>query len=161
LKSLFVPSDVPTRLAAWSGPLNQVYAVVLGSFYADVIRVAAAAGRPVRRRSLPGHAISCQRLVEEVGIHVESDGRFGTARVFIGSPSSWHTLDQQNAAPAAGITKTFSDVLSGAPDNRPQLAALLDYVCEGDTVVVWTLDRLGPAADLHKAARMPLRVVCS
>jgi DNA invertase Pin-like site-specific DNA recombinase len=54
------------------------------------------------------------------------------------------TLDQQNAAlTAAGVSKTFSDVMSGARDDRPRLAALLDYVREGDAVVVWKLDRLG------------------
>ena len=54
------------------------------------------------------------------------------------------TLDQQNAAlEAAGVTKTFSDTMSGAKDDRPGLAALLDYVREGDSVVVWKLDRLG------------------
>ena len=54
------------------------------------------------------------------------------------------TLDQQQAAlAAAGVTKTFSDTMSGAKDDRPGLAALLDYVREGDTVVVWKLDRLG------------------
>jgi DNA invertase Pin-like site-specific DNA recombinase len=54
------------------------------------------------------------------------------------------TLDQQNAAlAAAGVTKTFSDTMSGAKDDRPGLAALMDYVREGDTVVVWKLDRLG------------------
>jgi DNA invertase Pin-like site-specific DNA recombinase len=39
--------------------------------------------------------------------------------------------------------KTFSDTMSGARDDRPGLAALLDYVRAGDTVVVWKLDRLG------------------
>ena len=54
------------------------------------------------------------------------------------------TLEQQNAAlKAAGATKTFSDTMSGARDDRPGLAALMDYVREGDTVVVWKLDRLG------------------
>lgn len=54
------------------------------------------------------------------------------------------TLEQQNAAlAAAGVTKTFSDTMSGARDDRPGLAALLDYVRQGDTVVVWKLDRLG------------------
>jgi DNA invertase Pin-like site-specific DNA recombinase len=54
------------------------------------------------------------------------------------------TLDQQNAAlTAAGVRKTFSDVMSGARDDRPGLAALLDYVRNGDTVIVWKLDRLG------------------
>src|SRR3984893_9191537 len=41
------------------------------------------------------------------------------------------TLDQQNAAlAAAGVTKTFSDTMSGARDDRPGLAALLDYLRE-------------------------------
>jgi DNA invertase Pin-like site-specific DNA recombinase len=54
------------------------------------------------------------------------------------------TLDQQNAAlEAAGVAKVFSDTMSGARDDRPGLAALLDYVRPGDTVVVWKLDRLG------------------
>jgi DNA invertase Pin-like site-specific DNA recombinase len=47
------------------------------------------------------------------------------------------------ALATAGVTKGFSDVISGACDDRPGLAALLDYVREGDTVVVWKLDRLG------------------
>ena len=54
------------------------------------------------------------------------------------------TLDQQNAAlEAAGVTKTFSDTMSGARDDRPGLADLMAYVREGDSVVVWKLDRLG------------------
>ena len=54
------------------------------------------------------------------------------------------TLDQQEAAlKAAGVTKCFSDTMSGARDDRPGLAGLLDYVREGDTVVVCKLDRLG------------------
>jgi DNA invertase Pin-like site-specific DNA recombinase len=54
------------------------------------------------------------------------------------------TLDQQNEAlTAANVTKTFSDTMSGARDDRPGLAELMAYVREGDTVVVWKLDRLG------------------
>ena len=37
----------------------------------------------------------------------------------------------------------FSDTMSGARDDRPGLAALMEYIREGDTVVVWKLDRLG------------------
>jgi DNA invertase Pin-like site-specific DNA recombinase len=33
--------------------------------------------------------------------------------------------------------------MSGARDDRPGLAALTEYVREGDTVIVWKLDRLG------------------
>ncbi len=54
------------------------------------------------------------------------------------------TLDQQQTAlEAAGVTKFFSDTMSGARDDRPGLAELLAYVRDGDTVVVWKLDRLG------------------
>jgi DNA invertase Pin-like site-specific DNA recombinase len=54
------------------------------------------------------------------------------------------TLDQQNdALTNAGASKTFSDTMSGARDDRPGLTALMEYVRDGDTVVVWKLDRLG------------------
>ncbi|HZC93177.1 MAG TPA: recombinase family protein [Mycobacterium sp.] len=45
-------------------------------------------------------------------------------------------LEQQDAAlAAAGITKTLSDTMSGVRDDRPVLAALLDYVRDGDSRV--------------------------
>src|SRR5436305_11927290 len=54
------------------------------------------------------------------------------------------TLDQQNdALVKSGVSKTFSDTMSGARDDRPGLAELMGYVREGDTIVVWKLDRLG------------------
>jgi DNA invertase Pin-like site-specific DNA recombinase len=69
-----------------------------------------------------------------------SGARVGYTRVSTVS----QTLDQQNAAlEAVGVTKTFSDIMSGARDDRPGLAALMEYVRDGDTVVVWKLDRLG------------------
>lgn len=54
------------------------------------------------------------------------------------------SLDQQHDALAlAGTVRVFADTMSGARDDRPQLAAMLDYVRPGDTVVVVALDRLG------------------
>jgi len=50
---------------------------------------------------------------------------------------------QQDALTAVGCEKLFSDQLSGVRDDRPGLAALLDYVRTGDTVAVVALDRLG------------------
>lgn len=47
------------------------------------------------------------------------------------------------------MRKTFSDTMSGPRDDRPGLAALMEYVREGDTVVVWKLDRLGGHAAHH------------
>ena len=66
--------------------------------------------------------------------------RFGYTRV----STVAQTLDQQNQAlDAAGVSKIFSDTMSGARDDRPGLAALMDQLRLGDTVVVWKLDRLG------------------
>ncbi len=54
------------------------------------------------------------------------------------------TLHQQHdALKAAGASKINSDNMSGAQDDRPGLAALMDQLRAGDTVVVWKLDRLG------------------
>lgn len=69
----------------------------------------------------------------------QSGQRIGYVRVSTVS----QTLEQQQAAlDAAGVTKTFSDTMSGSRDDRPGLIELLAYVREGDTVVVWKLDRL-------------------
>lgn len=50
---------------------------------------------------------------------------------------------QHDALEAAGCFRVFGDVASGAKDDRPQLAAALDQLRPGDTLVVWRLDRLG------------------
>lgn len=53
-------------------------------------------------------------------------------------------LDQQrDALAAAGCERVFIDQMSGVREDRPGLAALLDYVRAGDVVVVVALDRLG------------------
>jgi DNA invertase Pin-like site-specific DNA recombinase len=54
------------------------------------------------------------------------------------------SLDQQqDALSAAGVDRVFTDKISGTREDRPGLAALLDYARQGDTVVVVALDRLG------------------
>ena len=66
--------------------------------------------------------------------------RIGYTRVFTVA----QTLDQQNEAlRLPDVIKMYSDTMSGARDDRPGLAELMAYVREGDTVVVWKLDRLG------------------
>lgn len=50
---------------------------------------------------------------------------------------------QLDALAAVGCAKVFTDRASGARQDRPQLAAALDYARAGDTLVVWRLDRLG------------------
>lgn len=54
------------------------------------------------------------------------------------------SLDQQrDTLTAAGAQRIFTDHASGIRDDRPGLAALLDYARAGDTVIVVALDRLG------------------
>src|SRR6266702_7362533 len=54
------------------------------------------------------------------------------------------TLDlQKDALEKMGCTKIFTDTASGAKAERKGLQEALEYVREGDTLVVWRLDRLG------------------
>lgn len=54
------------------------------------------------------------------------------------------TLDlQQDALEAAGCERVFHDAISGAQTERPGLDKALNHLREGDTLVVWRLDRLG------------------
>ena len=52
---------------------------------------------------------------------------------------------QRDAMLAAGVDpeRIYEDHASGAKDDRPQLAACLKGLREGDTLAVWKLDRLG------------------
>ena len=49
---------------------------------------------------------------------------------------------QQDALENIGCSKIFTDTASGAKAERKGLLEALDYVREGDTFVVWRLDRL-------------------
>ncbi len=64
----------------------------------------------------------------------------GYARV----STSEQTLNlQKDALEKLECVKIFSDVVSGAKEERKGLLEALEYVREGDTLVVWRLDRLG------------------
>ena len=64
--------------------------------------------------------------------------KIGYARV---SSKEQH-LDRQLAA-LKDVDKLFTDKLSGANTNRPELQKMLAYIREGDIVLVTELDRLG------------------
>ncbi len=49
---------------------------------------------------------------------------------------------QADALSEAGCDKIFSDKASGAKEDRVGLAEALEYLREGDVLVVWRLDRL-------------------
>lgn len=49
---------------------------------------------------------------------------------------------QRVALEKAGCGRLFEETASGAQRDRPQLAAALEYMREGDQLVVWKMDRL-------------------
>ncbi|AYE99692.1 invertase (plasmid) [Mycobacterium paragordonae] len=64
----------------------------------------------------------------------------GYARV----STAHQNLDMQiNALKMAGAERIWTEQMSGGRDDRPELAALLDYARAGDVLAVWRLDRLG------------------
>ena len=64
----------------------------------------------------------------------------GYARVSKGDEQN--NLLQARALRAAGCRRLFEEVASGGRWDRPELHRMLDHLREGDTVVVWKLDRL-------------------
>ena len=59
------------------------------------------------------------------------------------------TLDQRTARQLEGVAvdRTFVERASGRDVDRPELGALVDFVREGDTVVVHSMDRLARNLD--------------
>ncbi len=66
----------------------------------------------------------------------------GYARV---STVDQHLHMQQDALRQADCKEVFTDIASGAKTARPglELENALEYIREGDTLIVWKLDRLG------------------
>jgi len=65
--------------------------------------------------------------------------KIGYARV---STADQNLAAQLEALKEAGCIKIFREKASGAKRQRPELSRLLDQLREGDTVIVWRLDRL-------------------
>ena len=49
---------------------------------------------------------------------------------------------QTDALDRVGCERKYQDTLSGSKTYRPGLKAMLQYVRQGNTIVVWKLDRL-------------------
>src|ERR1700722_16622963 len=61
--------------------------------------------------------------------------RISTAEQFLRS--------QEDALKKAGCENFFTDVASGAKTARPGLNSAISHLRQGDSLVVWRLDRLG------------------
>lgn len=66
--------------------------------------------------------------------------RVGYARV---STSEQDSTLQRDALTKAGCKRIFEDTVSGATEDRSGLNEALNYLRDGDVLVVWRLDRLG------------------
>ena len=66
--------------------------------------------------------------------------RIGYIRV---STEHQETARQQEIMDSYQVDRIFSEKVSGANADRPQLRAMLDYVREGDTLYIESISRLG------------------
>ena len=75
------------------------------------------------------------------------------------SDDSQDTAAQVSALKSAGCTRVFKEKVSGGRWDRPELHRLLDQLREGDTLVVWKLDRLSRSLKdlLHILERVEAR----
>src|SRR5688500_11230187 len=84
--------------------------------------------------------------------------RIGYARV---STRDQNLGLQIDALKKAGCDKIYEDTISGTKSHRPGLDQALDSLRDGDTLVVWKLDRLGRSVKdlLHFASGLSNRGV--
>ncbi len=66
--------------------------------------------------------------------------KIGYARV---STADQNLDMQMDALKKAGCEEIYTDVISGSKSDRPGLNKALAYIRDGDSLVVWRLDRLG------------------
>ena len=66
--------------------------------------------------------------------------KFGYARVSTQDQNLDLQLDELNKY---GVDKTYHEKMTGTKKDRPELEELYKVLREGDTVVVWKLDRIG------------------
>ena len=70
--------------------------------------------------------------------------KIGYARV---STTEQHLDRQKEKLEKEGCEKIFMDKWSGASKNRPALKSMLEYIRDGDIVIVTELDRLGRSSE--------------
>lgn len=85
---------------------------------------------------MPEHSNTDLLLAEPTSL---TDIRIGYARVSTGAQNLERQID---ALKASGCRRIFAEKKSGRDNERPELAACLDFLDQGDTLVVPSLDRL-------------------
>jgi hypothetical protein len=100
------------------------------------------AGKPV---AIVVSKSKCQNRAAALSSATGGDVRIGYARV---STADQNMHLQQDALEKAGCERVFHDTASGAKDDRSGLSEALAYVRQGDTLVVWKLDRLGRSPNI-------------
>jgi DNA invertase Pin-like site-specific DNA recombinase len=81
-----------------------------------------------------------KRSFAKDNLKASKDQLLGYARISRGDDQT-NTL-QARALRAAGCRRIFEEAASGGRWDRPELHRMLDHLRDGDTVVVWKLDRL-------------------
>ena len=79
-------------------------------------------------------------LKAKIAVALVSTMLIGYARVSTADQA--HDL-QEDALEKAGCERIFTDTVSGAKEERTGLNEAMSHLREGDTLVVWRLDRLG------------------
>jgi DNA invertase Pin-like site-specific DNA recombinase len=115
-------ADNPKRVEQWA---------VLGgrAFLGSLSRGIAVTAKPVRKKTFVKDSKS-----KDAGLLL------GYARVSKGDDQT--NILQTKALRAAGCRRLFEEAASGGRWDRPELHRPLDQLRDGDTVVVWKLDRL-------------------
>ena len=90
-------------------------------------------------------------LMRDIKVSPPLARRFSIRSIYMGSLLGYARVSteaqdpalQLDALTAHGCVRIWTDVASGKLDRRPELERILDHLREGDTLVVWRLDRLG------------------
>ena len=89
---------------------------------------------------MPAKSIRKRSFTKGSGSSGGGGALLGYARVSKGDEQS--NALQTKALKAAGCKRIFEEAASGGRWDRPELHRVLDHLREGDTLVVWKLDRL-------------------
>ena len=108
----------------------------------DTTREADLERRPPRSRVLT-FAFHFQRVTCRPGTGTATGWRGQADRVCRVSTLEQNAALQHDALTAAGCWRVFTDRVSGVTEDRPELTRALEQLRDGDTLVVWRLDRLG------------------